>query len=185
MAKFPLHRRRFQRRGQSQTEPLEQDLLVLGGLADAALSDHHAGSGRQRHVDQGGLGQGLENLPRLVAQSGLAAAGGQGRRLVLLLLKLSQGVFRRPNEVAPPTFPQELAQQFQSQPGAAELTAASYTNPLHIDFHPAGQCLQTGRPAATSLARHSVSLPAGPVPSLRPGRLPRKVAQSLQLPKLD
>ena len=138
MAKFPLHRRQFQRRGQSQTEPLEQDLLVLGGLADAALSDHHAGSGRQRHVDQGGLGQGLENLPRLVAQSGLAAAGGQGRRLVLLLLKLSQGVFRRPNEVAPPTFPQELAQQFQSQPGAAELTAASYTNPLHIDFHPAG-----------------------------------------------
>ena len=39
MSEFPLHCRSFQRSGQSQAEPLEQDLLMLGGLADAPLAD--------------------------------------------------------------------------------------------------------------------------------------------------
>jgi hypothetical protein len=37
IAEFPLHRRSFQRGGQFQAKPLQQDLLVCGGLADAPL----------------------------------------------------------------------------------------------------------------------------------------------------
>ncbi len=32
---------------------------MLGGLADASLADHRAGSGREHHVDQRDLGQTL------------------------------------------------------------------------------------------------------------------------------
>jgi hypothetical protein len=46
MGEFPLHCRSFQRSGQFQTEPLEQDLLMLGGLADAPLADDLSGSRR-------------------------------------------------------------------------------------------------------------------------------------------
>ena len=77
MGEFPLHCRSFQRAGQFQAEPLEQDLLVLGGLADAAFADRRPGSGRQHHVHQRDLGEGLENLPRFVAQSRFAATRGQ------------------------------------------------------------------------------------------------------------
>jgi len=56
MAEFPLHRRCFQRGGQFQTEPLEQDLLVLGGLTDAALPDRRSRSRRYHYIDQRDLG---------------------------------------------------------------------------------------------------------------------------------
>jgi hypothetical protein len=46
VGEFPLHCRSFQRAGQLQAEPLEPDLLVLGGLADATPADHLPGSGR-------------------------------------------------------------------------------------------------------------------------------------------
>ncbi len=77
MGEFPLHRRFFQRGGQPRAKPLEQDPQALGWLADTTLADHWSGSRRQPHIDEGDLRQGLEDLPRLVAQSRLAATRGQ------------------------------------------------------------------------------------------------------------
>jgi len=77
MVEFGLHRRVFQRRGQPQTESLEQDLPVLGGPADARLADHRPGSGRPHPIPQRHLARGLEELRQLVAPSGVAAARGQ------------------------------------------------------------------------------------------------------------
>jgi hypothetical protein len=49
MGEFPLHWRSFQRSRQFQLEPLEQDLLIRGGLANAAFANHGSGSRRKFH----------------------------------------------------------------------------------------------------------------------------------------
>jgi hypothetical protein len=67
MGEFPLHCHSFQRAWQLQPEPLEQALLMLGGLADAACADHGSGSRGKRHVHHRDLREGFEDLPRLVA----------------------------------------------------------------------------------------------------------------------
>jgi hypothetical protein len=77
MGESPLHCHSLRRAGQFQPESSRQSPPMLGGLADAAFADHGSGQPGKRHVDQRNLQEGFEALPRLVAQSRLAATRRQ------------------------------------------------------------------------------------------------------------
>jgi len=77
VVKSSLHGRKFQRGGQVQAEPLEEDRLVFGRTADAAFADGHAAAGRQRDLYQRHTGEFLENLSRFIPEARHAAGLGQ------------------------------------------------------------------------------------------------------------
>ena len=77
IAKFPLHFCLLERRWQPHAEALQQNPLVFGRLADAALPELHSVACGQNHVDQSDVGKLFKHLPRLIAETGLAAAGRQ------------------------------------------------------------------------------------------------------------
>src|SRR5262250_2430637 len=77
LTEFPLHFCLLERRWQPHTEPLQQNPLVFGRLADATFPDLHSVACRQNNIDQSDVGKLFKHLPRLIAETRLAAAGRQ------------------------------------------------------------------------------------------------------------
>ena len=54
-------------------EFVQQDLLVVRRVGDAAAAEFRAGAGRQHHIHQPEFAQFIQHAPRFVPQAGLAA----------------------------------------------------------------------------------------------------------------
>ena len=71
VAKSSLHSCHFEVGRQLQSEPLQQNALVLGRPTDTALADRRPRPCRHHDVHQGNLLQLSKDFARLVSQSGL------------------------------------------------------------------------------------------------------------------